>query len=106
MANTYNRQTPHCSFCGKSQNMVERLVAGPNVYICNECIELCNSILDEERDHLIPDGDRKESEQIRLPLPTELKKTLDDYVIGQERAKRALCVAVYNHYKRISWKPK
>lgn len=108
MANntTYNRQTPRCSFCGKTQSMVERLVAGPNVYICNECIELCNSILQDEE--LTGYGTRKENKigPAKLPLPSEMKAALDNYVIGQERAKRALCVAVYNHYKRIGAKTK
>ena len=110
-------QNPYCSFCGKTSDMVERLIAGPGVYICNECIALCNNILDEESGY----GEREEVPQEaprkgkkvpsaqdlgKLALPTEMKKTLDDYVIGQERAKRAMCVAVYNHYKRISHKPK
>ena len=103
MANNYNRQGPRCSFCGKEQRMVERLVAGPNVYICNECIALCNDILNDE-------GFTEEEESknqigpVKLPLPAEMKRTLDEYVIGQERAKRALSVAVYNHYKRINRK--
>ena len=102
MANNYNRQGPRCSFCGKEQRMVERLVAGPNVYICNECIALCNDILSDEAY-----TEEEKSSQIgpvKLPLPAEMKRTLDEYVIGQERAKRALSVAVYNHYKRINRK--
>ena len=105
MANTYNRQGPRCSFCGKEQRLVDRLVAGPNVYICNECIALCNDILNDEDFG----GHEKEENRIgpvHLPLPSEMKKTLDEYVIGQERAKRALSVAVYNHYKRINRKQK
>ncbi len=111
MANHYyNSQRPRCSFCGKESGMVDRLVAGPNVYICNECIELCNSILEEEglyggepeEETGRPGRLRKAEGQVRLKLPSEMKQTLDDYVIGQERAKRALCVAVYNHYKRIN----
>ena len=98
-----NRQGPRCSFCGKAQNMVERLVAGPNVYICNECIDLCNDILKEE-EYSDAGGSMKQTEMKKLPLPTEMKAILDEYVIGQERAKRALSVAVYNHYKRISRK--
>ena len=112
-----NSQNPYCSFCGKTSDLVERLIAGPGVYICNECVELCNNILDEESGY----AEREEASQAparkgkkaapaqdlgKLALPTEMKKTLDDYVIGQERAKRAMCVAVYNHYKRISHKPK
>ena len=98
-----NRQGPRCSFCGKSQNMVERLVAGPNVYICNECISLCNDILKDE-EFMEAGGDIKAPEMNKLPLPAEMKAILDEYVIGQERAKRALSVAVYNHYKRINRK--
>ena len=105
MANNYSRQGPRCSFCGKEQRMVDRLVAGPNVYICNECIALCNDILSDE------EFTGRETEQdrigpVNLPLPSEMKKTLDEYVIGQEKAKRTLSVAVYNHYKRINRKQK
>ena len=105
MANNYSRQTPRCSFCGKEQRMVKRLVAGPNVYICNECIALCNEILNDE-DFLIGDEEREQFGPVKLLTPSEMKKTLDEYVIGQERAKRALSVAVYNHYKRINRKQK
>ncbi|WP_346763127.1 ATP-dependent Clp protease ATP-binding subunit ClpX [Aristaeella hokkaidonensis] len=98
-----NRQTPRCSFCGKEQRMVKRLVAGPNVYICDECIALCNEILSEE-DLLLDDASRDMLAPVKLPSPAEMKKILDEYVIGQERAKRALSVAVYNHYKRINRK--
>ena len=103
MANNMNRQTPRCSFCGKEQRMVKRLVAGPNVYICDECIALCNEILGEE-DLLFEDTSRDSFGPAKLPSPAEMKKILDEYVIGQERAKRALSVAVYNHYKRINRK--
>ena len=102
MANNYSRQTPRCSFCGKEQRMVSRLVAGPNVYICNECIALCNEILNDE-DYLAEEA-REQFGPVKLLSPSEMKKTLDEYVIGQERAKRALSVAVYNHYKRINRK--
>ena len=105
MANNYGRQTPRCSFCGKEQRMVNRLVAGPNVYICNECIALCNEILNDE-DFLTGDEAHEQIGPVKLPSPAEMKKTLDEYVIGQERAKRALSVAVYNHYKRINRKTK
>ncbi|WXR62219.1 ATP-dependent Clp protease ATP-binding subunit ClpX [Peptostreptococcaceae bacterium AGR-M142] len=84
-----------CSFCGKSQDQVKRLVAGPNVYICDECVTLCQEIIKEEFEDLI------ENEVTGLPKPKEIKDILDDYVIGQESAKRTLAVAVYNHYKRI-----
>ncbi len=90
-----------CSFCGKTQDQVKRLVAGPNVFICNECIELCEEILGDE------DMTEEEAPQLEnLPTPAEMKAVLDDYVVGQDRAKRALCVAVYNHYKRIDRKTK
>ncbi len=107
MANTYTK-TPRCSFCGKPQNTVARLVAGPNVYICNECISLCNEIMAEE-DALASAGRKgktAQGEAFSLPKPPEMKAILDQYVIGQERAKRALSVAVYNHYKRIARKPR
>ena len=107
MANYSKNQQPRCSFCGKEASLVERLIAGPGVYICNECVELCNSIL-EDGGFEAPaenakgrNGGIKKAGQPSLMLPTEMKATLDEYVIGQERAKRALCVAVYNHYKRI-----
>ncbi len=86
----------YCSFCGKSQNEVRKLIAGPSVFICDECVDLCNDIIREEiqQESLDENGDH-------LPVPAELKSTLDEYVIGQERAKRVLAVAVYNHYKRL-----
>jgi ATP-dependent Clp protease ATP-binding subunit ClpX len=86
-----------CSFCGKAQNEVRKLIAGPTVYICDECVELCNDIISEEYDL----DDSLEEKRRRLPKPAEIKKILDEYVIGQERAKKILSVAVYNHYKRI-----
>jgi ATP-dependent Clp protease ATP-binding subunit ClpX len=87
--------TLKCSFCGKSQNDVRKLIAGPTVYICDECIELCNDIIAEE-------WEEEKSREIRsLPKPAEIKTVLDQYVIGQERAKKILAVAVHNHYKRI-----
>ena len=85
-----------CSFCGKFQDQVKRLVAGPGVYICDECIELCNEIIEEELNEEV-DFELKD-----VPKPAEIKSILDQYVIGQERAKRTLAVAVYNHYKRIN----
>lgn len=92
----YEEKQLRCSFCGKPQEQVRRLIAGPNVYICNECVELCKEIIDEE---FIDEIDYEIKE---LPKPSEIKSTLDDYVIQQNRAKRALAVAVYNHYKRIN----
>ena len=88
-----------CSFCGRSQKEVRRIIAGPGAYICNECIEICKDLLDEERaEEARSRGKKKEDELLR---PAELKKILDEYVIGQDRAKVVLSVAVYNHYKRI-----
>jgi len=85
-----------CSFCGKNQNEVRKLIAGPSVYVCNECIDLCNDIIKEEIDQT------QEEEDKSLAIPAEIKSTLDDYVIGQELAKKNLSVAVYNHYKRLN----
>src|SRR3989344_1471678 len=84
-----------CSFCGKSQDEVKKPIAGPTVYICDECIELCNDIMVEERGH------DKENIFQHIPKPKEIKRILDEYVIGQDRAKKILAVAVHNHYKRI-----
>ena len=86
----------HCSFCGKTQDQVKKLIAGPNVYICDECIDLCSDIIEEEYDVLA-----NKDENFNVPKPKEIKEPLDEYVIGQSRAKQALAVAVYNHYKRI-----
>jgi ATP-dependent Clp protease ATP-binding subunit ClpX len=91
-----------CSFCGKAQDEVKKLIAGPAVYICDECIELCKDIIAEEAKLENTDG----NESGRLPRPAEIKETLDDFVIGQERAKRVLAVAVYNHYKRVEFSEK
>ena len=85
----------YCSFCGKNQNEVRKLIAGPSVYICNECIDLCNDIIKEEI------SEATESEEESFPVPIEIKASLDEYVIGQEEAKKSLSVAVYNHYKRL-----
>jgi ATP-dependent Clp protease ATP-binding subunit ClpX len=85
----------YCSFCGKSQHEVRKLIAGPSVFVCDECVELCNDIIREELE------DRAERARDKLPKPHEIKKVLDEYVIGQERAKKTLSVAVYNHYKRL-----
>jgi len=88
-----------CSFCGKSQSEVKKLIAGPSVYICDECIELCNDIIAEENEKEEFKGSR-----LAIPEPAEIKNKIDEYVIGQERAKKILSVAVYNHYKRINSK--
>lgn len=89
-----------CSFCGRDQSEVKRLIAGPGVYICNECIELCSEIIEE--DFGTPDEHEEDPKQPeKLPKPIEIKQILDEYVIGQDEAKKALAVAVYNHYKRI-----
>ncbi len=91
----------YCSFCGKSQHEVRKLIAGPSVFICDECVDLCNDIIREE----IQESSPEESSD-RLPTPQEIKTTLDDYVIGQDRAKVVLSVAVYNHYKRLKFDDK
>ncbi|MEY4763220.1 MAG: hypothetical protein RLZZ200_3077 [Pseudomonadota bacterium] len=85
----------YCSFCGKSQHEVRKLIAGPSVFVCDECVELCNDIIREELE------DKTERSREKLPKPHEIKAVLDEYVIGQERAKKTLSVAVYNHYKRL-----
>ena len=96
MATNKENGSIKCSFCGKRQDQVQKLVAGPGVYICNECIMLCHEIISEDL------GEKREFDQGSLPKPTEIKAILDQYVIGQDAAKKALSVAVYNHYKRIN----
>jgi ATP-dependent Clp protease ATP-binding subunit ClpX len=98
------KDEPRCSFCGRTQSEVRKLIAGAQAYICNECVELCNEILEEEFERA-----NEAEEGAKLPKPAEIKAYLDQYVIGQERAKKILSVAVYNHYKRIlstEYKPK
>ena len=91
-----SKSTLYCSFCGKSQHEVRKLIAGPTVFICDECVELCNDIIREEtKSALVKTRDG-------VPTPSEIYKVLDDYVIGQQRAKRVLSVAVHNHYKRLA----
>ena len=86
-----------CSFCGKSQKQVKKLIAGPGVYICDECIDLCNEIIEEEL------AETTELRFDELPKPREIDEFLNDYIIGQDHAKRILSVAVYNHYKRVQF---
>ena len=89
----------YCSFCGKSQHEVRKLIAGPSVFVCDECVDLCNDIIREETQEDLSEGPIQ-----RLPNPEEIKETLDEYVIGQESAKKVLAVAVYNHYKRLNYR--
>ena len=103
MANDHGKGSSeflYCSFCHKSQHEVRKLIAGTAVHICDECVELCNDIIREE----VPDAEGKESD--KLPVPIEIKRILDEYVIHQEQAKKVLAVAVYNHYKRLNYKGK
>ncbi|MDA9983140.1 AAA family ATPase, partial [Gammaproteobacteria bacterium] len=87
----------YCSFCGKSQHEVRKLIAGPSVFICDECVELCNDIIREE----VQEGAEPAEAKGKFPKPEDIRKILDEYVIGQSEAKKILSVAVYNHYKRI-----
>jgi len=98
---TTSEKNLYCTFCGKSQHEVKKLIAGPSIFICDECIDLCNEIIRDE----VPDNSARESRG-DLPTPTEIKSSLDNYVIDQEQAKRTLAVAVYNHYKRLNHKDK
>ncbi|THU01449.1 ATP-dependent Clp protease ATP-binding subunit ClpX [Lampropedia puyangensis] len=95
--NPSGEKTLYCSFCGKSQHEVKKLIAGPSVFICDECIDLCNEIVHDEMKEVGAEADARPN----LPAPTEIKANLDNYVIGQDKAKQALAVAVYNHYKRL-----
>jgi len=104
----------HCNFCGKNQKEVKKLIAGPNVYICDECVDLCNHIMAEEGEKVPPPNPVQKSEStssspshavpLQIPSPASIKNILDEYVVGQERAKRVLSVAVHNHYKRLQYK--
>ncbi len=98
MANNEKKEV-RCSFCGRTQDEVKRLIAGPNAYICNECVDICADLVREEEEDEAAEG--RFQLDGKLPKPAEMKAALDEYVIGQDRAKIALCVAVYNHYKRI-----
>src|SRR5210317_963689 len=91
-----SKNTLYCSFCGKSQHEVRKLIAGPNVFVCNECVELCMDIIREEDKSQLVRGDDE-----GVPSPSEINAFLDDYVIGQDQAKRILSMAVHNHYKRL-----
>ena len=97
-----SEKTLYCSFCGKSQHEVKKLIAGPSVFVCDECIELCNEIIRDE----LPLSTEASASDKELPTPSDIKFNLDNYVIGQEQAKRILAVAVYNHYKRLQYKEK
>ena len=92
-----SKNTLYCSFCGKSQHEVRKLIAGPTVFICDECVELCNEIIEER----LAESGETESAEFDLPKPKEIYAFLEEYVIGQVAAKKSLSVAVYNHYKRI-----
>ncbi|MBQ9314828.1 MAG: ATP-dependent Clp protease ATP-binding subunit ClpX [Clostridia bacterium] len=100
MAKYEDKKTVRCSFCGKSQESVRRIIAGPGVYICDECVGLCSNIIEEEYDDMYEDESANEEQNILSPK--EIKEKLDEYVVGQDEAKKSLAVAVYNHYKRIS----
>lgn len=102
MARINNNGPKCCSFCGKTQDMVTKLIAGPNdIFICDECVEICADIIEEEREDDVASKGNASTDDIKLLKPAEIKAFLDDYVIGQENAKKVLSVAVYNHYKRI-----
>ncbi|HEY9854639.1 MAG TPA: ClpX C4-type zinc finger protein, partial [Stenomitos sp.] len=94
-----NKGQPKCSFCGKTQEQVRKLIAAPGVYICDECVDLCNEILDEELYDNQRNAETPPMELGEIPKPKAIKKILDTHVVGQERAKKVLSVAVYNHYK-------
>ena len=102
MANKKTTNGIRCSFCGKPQEMVKKIIAGPNVFICDECIGVCNNIMEDEEYE--EEKGYMDVKSEKIPTPAEIKAILDEYVIGQEEAKKTLSVAVYNHYKRINCK--
>ena len=96
-------KTPRCSFCGKEESQVDKLIMGPSgVFICNECVAVCDKMIEQDR----AENEESQVDEFVLPTPSEIKSQLDDYIVGQDDAKRVLSVAVYNHYKRIKNKPK
>ena len=98
----FDDENIYCSFCGRSQNEVTRMISGPNVFICDDCVSLCSSVLEEEFGEAFTNRRKKFNNfMVNLVKPSEMKRMLDDYVVGQEEAKKTLCVAVYNHYKRL-----
>ena len=99
MAKYEDKKTVRCSFCGKAQENVKRIIAGPGVYICDECVGLCSNIIEEEFEEMCTEEKAQENQSLS---PKEIKEKLDEYVIGQDEAKKSLAVAVYNHYKRIN----
>lgn len=101
MPNNNDTRQIRCSFCGKTEDQVKKLIEGPGVYICNECVDLCFEIVEDEFDNMEPE--RNEPELKELPKPREIKAFLDEYIVGQDAAKKALSVAIYNHYKRIGY---
>ena len=104
MPNNTKKPRPVCAFCGRDETEVDHLIAGNGVFICDECIEICHSLLMQGADEQLAGrkkGSKRPKADFKLPTPQELKAHLDEYVIGQDDAKKTLCVAVYNHYKRI-----
>ena len=99
MATKDDKKTVRCSFCNKAQEQVRKIIAGPNVYICDECVGLCSNIIEEEFEEMCTEEKAQENQSLS---PKEIKEKLDEYVIGQDEAKKSLAVAVYNHYKRIN----
>ena len=101
MARTDDRKSIRCSFCGKTQAQAGRLIAGNGAYICDECINLCMSIIADDEELAVHDAEGNRLHFENLPKPADIKANLDEYIVGQDKAKKVLSVAVYNHYKRI-----